>query len=136
MRRSLSLILVMLLVLRGLLGDAMAMGTAPVASLGAPAHHFTSVAAERPMTTPHQDHVGANEHVTVIVSTAGEASSAPDCGHTSGPTCSACGICHSALFIPYPLVQSLSHQPCALHPLSSTPFASAPAALAIKPPIS
>ena len=58
------------------------------------------------------------------------------CGHASGTACSACGICHSALFGLTVLVRPLAPQPDALQPVGLTPFASAAAALAIKPPIS
>ncbi len=109
MRRGLPFILVMLLVLRGLLGDAMAMGIAPVA-LPTAAIHCPVAAAE------------ATAPVT-------------DCDHATEPTCSACDICHSALFTLDLLVQPLPLQPSALRPLGGTRFASASAALAIKPPI-
>ena len=108
MRRGLPFILVMLLVLRGLLGDAMAMGIAPVA-LPAAAIHCPMAAAE---------------------------AAATDCDHVTGPTCSACDICHSVLFTLDLLAQPLPLQPSALRPLGCTRFASASAALAIKPPIS
>lgn len=136
MRRSLSFILVMLLVLRGLLGDAMAMGMAADDVPTATAHHHTAVTDERVMASQHQDHVGDNGQVSPIAFTADETASTPDCGDACGPSCDACGICHSALFTPNLLAQPLSPQPCALHPLSSTHFVSALAALAIKPPIS
>lgn len=140
MRRGLSFVVVMLLVLRGLLGDAMAMGMAPVTLPSAPLQHHTPMAAERGTHTHHQGHAGATEHGPVITVAAAcpadEAASAHDCGHASGPTCSACGICHSALFSQDLVAQALPPQPGVLQPLGSTRFASAPAALDIKPPIS
>ena len=57
MRRPLSIVLVLLLVLRGLLGDAMAMGAAPVMGVPAPAvalasdsalHHHAPEIAQSP----------------------------------------------------------------------------------------
>ena len=140
MRRGLSFMLVILLVLRGLLGDAMAMGMAPVTLPTAPLQHHTLMAAERGIDIHDQDHAGATEHGPVIATAAAcpvdEAASAHDCGHASGPTCSACGISHSALFSQDLVAQALPPQPAVLQPLGSTRFASAPAALDIKPPIS
>ena len=125
MRRGLSFFIVMLLVLRGLLGDAMAMGVAPVTLPVAPLQHHMPLAAE---------------HGSVSAAAAAcptqEAASADDCGHASGPICSACGICHSTLFSPELLAPALSPQLRALYPLGSTRFVSASAALDIKPPIS
>lgn len=140
MRRGLSFMLVMLLVLRGLLGDAMAMDMVPVTAPTAQLHQHASMTAERGINSHDQDHAGGNEHGSVIASAsaclADETASTSECGHASGPTCSACGICHSALFTPDPLALPLPAQPCALPFLCSMHFASAAAAQAIKPPIS
>ncbi len=144
MRRSFSFVLVMLLVLRGLLGDAMAMGVAPVALPTAPLHQQAAMAAEQGVVSHHQGHAGTHSAdaattaaiATTSACTAEGAADSPHCGHESGPTCSACGICHSALFAMSALLQPLALQPVALQSVGHTPFASAAAALAIKPPIS
>ena len=140
MRRGLSFMLVMLLILRGLLGDAMAMDMVPVTLPSALFYQHMPMAGERGMANHDQDHVGATGHAPGTASTAAcpedAAASASDCCHASGPTCSVCGICHSALFSPDSVAQALLPQLRSLHLLGSTHFASAPAALAIKPPIS
>ena len=137
MRRSLSFMLVLLLVLRGLLGDAMAMGVVPVAMPTAPVQHHAAVAVQPDAASQHHDHALAVEQGFASASAcAVHDAGATDCGHGTEHTCSACGICHSALFPSAALAQHASLAPFALHPNGHTPFASAAAALAIKPPIS
>ena len=123
MRRLLSLALVMLLVLRGLLGDAMAMGLVP------------ATAAPQTMNTMHaagdQDH-GAHAHQAMeqhCCDAAGDSHAA----HPGG--CGTCGICHSALGVAAWAAAPAATSRHSLQPPRSTPFASAPAAQAIKPPI-
>lgn len=146
MRRGLSFVLVMLLVLRGLLGDAMAMGTAPVLAPTEPAHHQASAdtgsalnARMDPQTSPdgcvHADHPGHKVQVATTC-TAFKTSAGSDCSHEHGPTCSTCNICHSALFTPDLPVPPQALASAALRPLGGERFVSAPAALLIKPPIS
>src|SRR5256885_10416286 len=131
MRRPLSIVLVLLLVLRGLLGDAMAMGAAPVMSALAPAaasapaldpasalhHHAPEIAREAALEitqspdSPEQHHAAhaadhGPDHASNPEPSAGcapQASGHPggSCGeHEHGPSCTLCGICHSALFTP------------------------------------
>ena len=132
--------LVMLLVLRGLLGDAMAMDMVPVTLSSVLLYQHTPMASERGMASHDQDHAGATGYGPASASETAcledEAAIASDCCHASGPTCSACGICHSALFSPDPVAQALLQQLRALLPPGSTSFVSAFAALAVKPPIS
>lgn len=132
--------LVMLLVLRGLLGDAMAMDMVQVILPSALFYQHTPMAGERGIVNHDQDHAGATGHspatACAVPCLTKEAANASDCCHASGPTCSACGICHSALFSLDPVAQALLPQLRAPHPLGSTRFASALAALAVKPPIS
>ena len=139
MRRGLSFMLVILLVLRGLLGDAMAMEMVSVTLSTEQHHEHASMASERGTSSYDQEHAGGNEHAVVVASAsacqADETGNLSECGHASGPTCSACGICHSALFAPRTLAQPLPPQPCAQPSLYITPFASAAAVQAIKPPI-
>ena len=132
--------LVMLLVLRGLLGDAMAMDMVPVTLPSALFYQHTPMAGERGTANHDQNHSRATGHSPATASTVAcpteQAANGSDCCHASGPTCSACGICHSALFSLDPVAQALLPQLRAPHPLGSTRFASALAALAVKPPIS
>ena len=125
MRRGLSFFIVMLLVLRGLLGDAMAMGVAPVTLPVAPLQHHIPIVDEHGLVSAAETACHTQD-----------VASADDCGHASGQACSACGICHSTLFSPDPLAQALSPHLRALYPLGSTRFVSASTALDIKPPIS
>ena len=140
MRRSLSFMLVMLLVLRGLLGNAMAMDMTSVALPIAPSQHPISMTAESDIDSHAQSHVAAIEPEHAIASAAAcpadETASAHDCGHASDPSCSACGICHSAFFNLNPMADFLLPKSLVQPSLGSTQFASACAALDIKPPIS
>lgn len=159
MRRPLSIVLVLLLVLRGLLGDAMAMGAAPVMSALAPAaasapaldpasalhHHAPEVALEITQSpdSPEQHHAAhAADHASHAEHSAAcapQASGHPggSCGeHEHGPSCTLCGICHSALFTPGQIGSDGAAPSAALRPQGSARFASAAKLQAIKPPIS
>lgn len=159
MRRPLSIVLVLLLVLRGLLGNAMAMGAAPVMSALAPSaasapasaaasalHHHVPEIAQSPDS--HEQHHAAHaadhgsDHASHAEHSAGCAPQAGghpggSCGeHEHGPSCTLCGICHSALFTPGQIGSDGTAPATALHPQGSTRFASAAKLQAIKPPIS
>ena len=141
MRRGLSFILVLLLVLRGLLGDAMAMGMAPVTAPTAAVDHHAPTASEHGTASPGvsshgEDHAGPTGHDRIDAAAAACSEQDTDCSHEHGPTCSACGVCHSALFTPDLVAQPLRPQSLAQPSLGSTQFASASAAPDIKPPIS
>ena len=191
MRRGLTLFLVTLLVLRGLLGDAMAMGAAlgvvPMPTgpqwiqpftgehgqhsqhshnaadtntndrvgqadatghgsysnhsnpaehmgLGAPAGHDsgtpTSLAsAAIPANAPAV-------HAACPSSNANADADASACSHEHGAGCSACGICHSAVFVAGLWAQPSQPQPNALRAVGDAHVDSAAAALVVKPPIS
>ena len=167
MRRPLSIVLVLLLVLRGLLGDAMAMGAAPVMSALAPAaasapalapasalyHHAPEIAREVALEitqlpdSPEQhhaahaadhgpDHASHAEHSAACAPQAGGPAGG-SCGeHEHGPSCTLCGICHSALFTPGQIGSDGAAPSAALRPQGSARFASAAKLQAIKPPIS
>lgn len=160
MRRPLSIVMVFLLVLRGLLGDAMAMGAAPAS--GAPpvhageAHHHAPELAHAMAEVladgvsqghPHSAHSPtihaaqatqtAHSDPALLQAASCTDSSASGCGgHEHGSSCPLCGICHSALFTPAGIgARGLS--PCtALRPQGSERFASAALLQASKPPIS
>lgn len=163
MRRPLSIVLVLLLVLRGLLGDAMAMGAAPVMSALAPAvasapalapasalhHHAPEIALEITQSpdSPEQHHAAhaadhGPDHASHAEHSAGCAPQASgpaggSCGeHEHGPSCTLCGICHSALFTPGQIGSDGATPSAALRPQGSARFASAAKLQAIKPPIS
>ncbi|WP_232533326.1 hypothetical protein [Delftia acidovorans] len=146
-----SIVLVLLLVLRGLLGDAMAMGAAPVMGVPAPAvasasdsalhHHAPEIAqspdsherhpahaTEQPSHTSHAEHSAASQAGGPAGGSCGE--------HEHGPSCTLCGICHSALFTPGQIGSDGAAPSAALRPQGSTRFASAAKLQAIKPPIS
>lgn len=146
MRRAVSLILGLLLVLRALLGDAMAMGLAPMP----PAGGMHAVAATAAVHATHgladTDQAGADARLhgqaaladgaAPAQHCASAASAASDCHADHPASCSACGICHSALSVPAGAAGASVESAGAPSPQRSARFASAPAALAIKPPIS
>ena len=166
MRRGFFFLLMVVLVLRGLTGTAMAAGiVAPLLPAG-PVQH---TAAHQPVAEGMaHDHSHAHDHSATLAkaedlapadahahhgSPAAEpaidhsASHAAACqDHGTGcPThsdhdhhsasCSACEICHSAMLdVPATLIPS-HRPPGPLRALTAAQFDSAPAALAIKPPI-
>lgn len=166
MRRGFFFLLMVVLVLRGLTGTAMAAGiVAPLLPAG-PAQ-YTGV--HQPMAEGMgHDHSHVLDHSATVVQAEDLApadahahhdgpAAEPAIDHTASPSaacqdhgagcpthsdhdhqsasCSACEICHSAML---GLPASLTPAPLpagALLPLASAQFDSAPAALAIKPPI-
>lgn len=150
MRRPLSIVLVLLLVLRGLLGDAMAMGAAPVltpVSQASPAasqlhHHAPDTAQmleQAAMVADGGNHAGhssahASPHADHDTGCAPQSGACAE--HEHGPSCTLCGICHSALFTPGQLQEGGMSTATALRPQGSERFASAARLPAIKPPIS
>ncbi|CAN7489568.1 hypothetical protein LJR074_003346 [Acidovorax sp. LjRoot74] len=172
MRRGLSLLLMVVLVLRGLTGTAMAAGVLPPLQPAAAAHshiqadtahaapHTSAEAHQTPSTasgalpsgpqlpestaaepeTDHDHHDHDHDHASAVPAGVGVATcngSSTGCAahdhHASA--CSACEICHSAM-LDVPTALTPAHQPPGpLRALSAAPFDSAPAALAIKPPI-
>lgn len=131
MRRGLFFVLMVVLVLRGLTGTAMAAGVLPPLELtqAAAAHLHDDAAAQ------HAIHDDASRHSTAsdLGSHCQEASA--ECHPHEHATCSACEICHSAMLaapcvsphVPRLPGAHLRHTPAPLH--------NAPAALLIKPPI-
>lgn len=132
------------LVLRGLAGTAMAAGMWPAApaataaisavvDMPPPAHAAHMPAAMADATSPSPAHHGSAAEAVQPCSEA----PAPECAgheHSLG-TCTACDICHSAMLeAPVPHAPADAPAGFAL-PGGPARFASAPAALAIKPPI-
>ncbi|GGH56458.1 hypothetical protein GCM10010975_15160 [Comamonas phosphati] len=141
MRRFLALFMVLLLAARGLLGDAMATGlTAPH---GAGANGTLAVAAlAADMHAAHDMHAGHAVHEDMQVAqdaehcSRTEADSSQGCASHSGHSCSACGICHSALADPaLPELPGLAPE-AGLNATAHTRFASAAPEQVTKPPIS
>jgi len=136
MRRSLYFVLMVVLVLRGLTGTAMAAGILP--ATGA-AHHQASVAEEH-----GGGHHGAHAGTALPEDGPAHAVGCDDAASTTGcaahehhaSTCSACEICHSAMLDapPAPAQAPVLATGAGL-PAASARFESALAAPAIKPPI-
>lgn len=177
MRRGLSLLLMVVLVLRGLTGTAMAAGVLPPLQPAAAPHshqqadtargaaHAPAEARQAPSAghgahqgslepaestavepaTDHDHHDHDHDHARATPA-AGDvvAGDAAACDGTStgcaahdhhASACSACEICHSAM-LDVPAALTPAHEPPGpLRTLSAAQFDSAPAALAIKPPI-
>ena len=168
MRRGFFFLLMVVLVLRGLTGTAMAAGiVAPLLPAGPTQHTVAHVpqpegmahhqdqdhqddqpaahaqAGGMPVGTDrgHDGHHGdpavepAIDHTTIYFAACQDQSEGCDTHDHHSASCSACEICHSAML---GLPASLTPSPLptgALLPLAAAQFDSAPAALAIKPPI-
>ena len=147
MRPILSCLLILTLVLRGLLGDAMAMG---IVAPAMPAHTSTATDAHQ-----HSHAVSLHEHAMAMdaamqhgtqhymaATHAMPSHCAPadtaHCGDSAahGAGCSACGICHSAVGLvdlaALPALDLTAQHGAAI----ASHFASALPALVAKPPIS
>ena len=138
MRRSLYFVLMVVLVLRGLTGTAMAAGILPTLPATGAAHHQALAAEEH-----GGGHHGA--HADMALPEDGPAHAAGcDAASTTGcaahehhaSTCSACEICHSAMLDapPAPAQAPVLATGAGL-PAASARFESALPAPAIKPPI-
>lgn len=132
MRACLSLLLMLMLALRGLMGDAMAMGlVAPVIPAAVAEHHASSMADHADMDT---DHVMASSSHGGSGSQVSDHSQHDPAQH--GASCSACGICHSAVDLFNGAGFAALAAPSLARASGSAPFASALLAQASKPPIS
>lgn len=151
MRRGLLFALMVMLVLRGLAGTAMAAGMWHAAPAAIPA-------ATAVVEAPHQGHpahfAATLQPLPTVAEAAGQSdhshhgseleaaqpcseTPAADCAgheHSQG-NCTACDICHSAM-LEAPMLHAPAEAPASFAlPGGTARFASAPAALAIKPPI-
>lgn len=141
MRRISSFVLVFLLVLRGLLGDAMALGVVPMSNGSGGGAHGS---AEVHVLTAGEHHRGDSSaqsgsglHVGHCADTAG--ADAHECGggdSADAVVCSACDICHSSMFASH--LQASMHAAGlqVLHSRLGAAFVDAHAAQVVKPPIS
>jgi hypothetical protein len=158
MRRSLYLILMFVLILRGLAGTAMAAGVLPpLLPMGV--QHAQVKGPHAPQASAAEAALQAHNLHAASTTADGDGPDESHAGHAAGATaaspcgggcpegaaehehehpfaaCSACEICHSAMLdmappaLP-PIPAAGSHSP-----LAPVPFASAPTALAVKPPI-
>lgn len=150
MRRSLSLVLMVVLVLRGLTGTAMAAGVLPsllqaaasqqshahaLLAPGEPAAHHEHAAA--PADPPHGPGHGATLQLHAAGGTAPceEADGGCSAQEHHALACSACEICHSAM-LEAPALRVPGLAPAGpLRATATAQFDSAPPARAIKPPI-
>ena len=154
MRRGLSLLLMVVLVLRGLAGTAMAAGALPpLQPLDAahahlqsqlPQSHHQGTTFGAAATSDHHHaseqsghgRDGVHERAATAMTATCDSTPASCAAHPQhSGACSACEICHSAMLdVPATLIPS-HRPPGPLHALTAAQFDSAPAALAIKPPI-
>ena len=149
MRRGFLFYLLMgVLVLRGLVGTAMAAGMvpmqhhAPAATVQAPAvddHHHGQHDHAAAATGAHHGslHGGtdASGHAAPLACDGSTAASAGCATHNQHANCTACEICHTALMEPPALPAAPLPVAASAAAAAATPFDSATAALAIKPPI-
>lgn len=156
MRRGLYFVLMLVLVLRGLTGTAMAAGVLPPLLPAGTSHpqehsHHHAAGGDSIGTAGQEHHQGlpageggdgqnpahAPGHAMLAAASAGCDGTSAGCAaheHHSA-ACSACEICHSAM-LDAPMAPAPDHPPTgAMLPVASAQFDSAPAALAIKPPI-
>jgi hypothetical protein len=125
MRRIFPLFLVLLLVLRGLLGDAMAMG-----EMAAAPSPSWAVALHGHGADPQASHHTAQAAPAAHGDTASHAAS------HAGEGCAACGICHSAVSPAASLARAVEAA-AGIRPAGlSACFVSALPLQAVKPPIS
>ena len=159
MRRGLYFVLMVVLVLRGLTGTAMAAGVLPPLLPASAPHaqeHSHLVAAEAAYATSQEhttdqaaqamaaemqegDHAIAHHddhavHAAAASACDGELVGCAAHDHHSA-ACSACEICHSAMLDTPDQSRLTPSQPGNTLPPTADRFDSAPAALAIKPPI-
>ena len=148
MRRFLSLFMMLLLALRGLAGDAMAMEN-PVAH--SPAHIVMVQAAVMATTAMHMSHDmdHSNAHVhhdiaghvehqghAVMDSAQCSATEPSSCDSHDGSHCTTCGLCHTAMGQAQSAVFAGTVPTSRKAPYGADRFASVAPAAQIKPPIS
>ena len=142
MRRGLYFMLMVVLVLRGLTGTAMAAGVlAPLSPMAGAQHQHAPLPDDPQAHSSMHGVYDASEHAHSAAVSAAVAASC-DSASTScaehdhhASTCSACGICHSAMLDSAALLAPAQHASGTRLPISCAQFDSAPAALVIKPPI-
>lgn len=137
MRRCLSLFLVLLLALRGLLGDAMAMQMVPAAPSTLSASHTTGHSEHAASAVSLRSNHGMTDATHDSSAThCATAPSADHCGHNDSSThCSTCTMCHAAWCL-HSLLTAPPALPTGMLPSPrAAAFASAALRSLIKPPI-
>ena len=129
MRRGLFFVLMVVLVLRGLTGTAMAAGVLPPLAL------TQATAAHQHEAVQHTTHDDANHHSTAADLGNHCADASAECHPHEHATCSACEICHSAMLAAPGVSPNVPRLPGAHLRHTPAPLHNAPAALLIKPPI-
>lgn len=129
MRRGLFFVLMVVLVLRGLTGTAMAAGVLPPLAL------TQATAAHQNESAQHTTHDDASHHGTAADLGNHCADTSADCHPHEHATCSACEICHSAMLAAPGVSTPAARLPSAHLRHTPAPLHNAPAALLIKPPI-
>ena len=128
MPRLVSVLLIALLLLRSLMGSAMAAG--PLPSLPTQAIQHT--------VQPVHEHDALDLQLDIALDACQDTAS-PGCAehadHTGHLDCTACAWCHTAMLAPPALLAHSAHTSSDKTARTATRFASAPTALAIKPPI-
>ncbi|SDZ74393.1 MULTISPECIES: hypothetical protein [Acidovorax] len=134
MRRILSLALVVMLVLRGLVGTALAAGVMPTLPVqGAEMQTPAGSAGNHAGHAVHADHGDAHQ---AAAPASCHGTPATDCSpHQHSPSCADCDVCHSAVLAPPALPLQPLHLRSTVRPANTVPFASVQAARTIKPPI-
>lgn len=143
MRRGpLFYLLMVVLVLRGLVGTAMAAGMGPMQHPAPAAVAQTVLAVHHGQHGDHAATADAGAHAdhgatdATLQACDGSAPGNAGCAtHSQHVNCTACEICHTALMEPPALPAGLPRLAAGTAPAAATPFDSATAALAIKPPI-
>lgn len=148
MRRIFPLVLMLLLVLRGLMGTAMAAGmlfVLPADGPAQPAHsahqlHQTHSSDSTSATGPGvvltaDDSMGPQDQGVHPVCSGPASGRCDGSAHTHSPLCPVCEICHSAVLLPPGPNTPPNLSAVEVHFGTSARFASAAAALAVKPPI-
>lgn len=139
MRRFLSLFMMLLLALRGLAGDVMAMESpaahSPAAMVASTAAMHMSHNMVDSDSHAHHEHADHGNHAAVEAPQC-SATDTSGCGSHDGNHCTTCGLCHSAMG-QSPLAIFAGPTPASSQaPFEADRFASIAPAAQIKPPIS
>ena len=141
MPRLVSVLFIALLLLRSLMGSAMAAG--PLPSLPTPAMQHTVQPVQAPLWVDATDGLAHEQHVLPLqpddaanaCTDAANPACADHADHTGHLDCTACAWCHTAMLAPPALLAHSAHTSSDKTARTATRFASALAALTIKPPI-
>ena len=122
-------VLMVVLVLRGLTGTAMAAGVLPPLAL------TQATAAHQHEAAKHTTQGDPSQHGTAADPGTPSPDASAECHPHEHATCSACEICHSAMLAAPGVSTTAARLPSAHLRHTPAPLHNAPAALLIKPPI-